>query len=447
MSESRAAISLLMTVISNDESDKLLEILNVVPINVMTLDATNKLLLMLLTQCVNYPTEDCVKTLIDQWKLRVSGESMGLPGVESRMGRFIRLEHKMFLEALYWGDEILAILVSSLNITFFELMRDLIDYKYTLDTNIACDFAFRLVSFTYDNLTELMKIMDSYGDPANYNFQVYQCISIKVMELAPLAPKPKWIFPDVSDRNMLPTLDELDVEVKFIQSEKLDENTELLDQLDLRKLIDWVTDHTKSQLIDIQESDGDDAVRVIIAEQIDRLSESQLDSLIRRTVELQTADSLYSNSRLGQIQGPDNSGVSAEPEESVAGKYRMFPCTIFDYDEDINDFGDLGDVFDWFDPYDLGHGNCQSCLLRIAHRWWAVRIPTEKGGWKGSYCSWSCTQDAAKGLYSAEKLFVVILKILVIARNIDALGIQDRRPNPVIPKKKKLQPAGFDIFI
>jgi len=191
-------------------------------------------------------------------------------------------------------------------------------------------------------------------------------------------------------------------------------------------------------LIDIQESDGDDVVRDIISKQIDRLSESQLDSLIRRTVEVQTADSLYNNGRLGQIQGPDNSGVSAEPEESVAGAYRMFPCSIFDYEDDVNDFGDLGDVFDWFDPYDLGHGNCQNCLLRIAHRWWAVRIPTEKGGWKGSYCSWTCTQKAAKDLYSAEKLFVVILKIMVIAKNIDALGIQDRRPNPVIPKEKEI---------
>ena len=445
--ESQTAMGLMMTYISNNQSDKLTEVISIVPIDAMSRSATDKLLRILLTQCVNYRAESCAQILIEQWKLRVSGETVRLPGVEARIGNVIALEHIMFLEALYWGDEILEFLVEVLDITFFELMLDLIEYKYSEDTNIACETAFRLISHKYKILTELIEIMDGYSSPYDYNNQVYQCLSIKVMELAPLAEKPDWLTPPEADRESLPTVSQLEVEAKAIETAGRDKiNQQLEKQPDLRKVVDWMTESTKSQLIEIQEADGEDAVREIVKQQIDELSEAQLETLIREIVEIQTADSLYTNGRLAQIYGPDNSGVAAEPEESVASKYRMFPCDIFDYDEDINDFGDPGELFDWFDPYELGHGNCQNCLLRIAYRWWAVRIPTEKGGWKGCYCSWDCTQRAAKELYDADRLFIVILKILVIARNIKALGIQDRQPDPEPEPEKEPEPAGFGIF-
>lgn len=425
-----AAIKLMMTHIGNNQADKLLSVLDLVPINSLSREQTDELLRLLLTQCVKYRAETCGAVLIEQWKLRVTAETLSVPGMEARLPNVIAFEHLMFLEALYWGDEILEFLVKVLKITFYELMRDIIEYKYSTETSVACSTAFRLVSWSYDNLIELRNLMDSYSSQYDYNYQVYQCIAIKIMELAPLAPKPGWLTPDVpdSERHTLPTVSQLQTEAIKIQTADLSKLTSEFGD-DLRKVIDLVTEQTKSQLAEIQETDGEDAVRDLISDRIGELSESQLTELISGIIEVQTADSLYTNGRLAQIQGPDNSGVSAEPEESITGRYRMFPCDIFDYESDDDDDNDS---FDWFDPYELGHGNCQQCLNRIKYRWWAVRIPTPKGGWKGSYCSWECCIKAAKQLYTAEPLFTVVLKVLVIARNLDALGIQDRRPDPEV---------------
>jgi len=443
-SESVAAIKLMMTYISNKDPDKLLSVLDIVPINNLSVGETNELLKLLLTHCKNFNSYACGKLLIEQWKLRVTAETVNLPGVEARTPNVIAFEHLMFLESLYWGDDILEFLVTALKITFFELMKDIIEYKYSTETSIACDAAFRLTYVDYATLIELRDIMDSYSSQLDYNFQVYDCIAVKIMELAPLAKKPDWLEPQVSEseRDTLPTVSELHEEVEFILTKGIETASKDLSPDDLREVIDYVTENTKSQLIELKEAEGEDAVRDIIAKRIYELNDGQLNQLISDIVEIQTADSLYTNGRLLQIQGPDNSGGSAEPDESISGGYRMFPCNIFDYDSEDEE------EFDWFDPYNLGHGNCMKCMNRIRFRWWSVRIPTPRGGWKGSYCSWECAINAARELYDAEPLFVVVLKIMVIARNLDALKIQDRRPDPEPEPEPEPEPpvVGFNFF-
>jgi len=441
-SDSITAIELMTTHISNKDPENLLSVLNIIPIGSFTVDDTNKLLKLLLTYCKNFKSYNCGKLLIEQWKLRVTAETVSLPGVDARTGNVIAFEHLMFLEALYWGDDILRFLVDALKITFFELMKDIIEYKYSTETSIACNAAFRLTYVDYATLIELRDIMDNYSSRLDYNFGVYDCIAVKIMELAPLAKMPDWLEPQVSDseRDVLPTISELQKEVDFIIEGGLKKISQDLTTSDLRKVIDFVTENTKSQLIEIKDSEGEDVVRDVIADRIYDLNDSQLNKLVSDIVEIQTADSLYTNGRLLQIQGPDNSGSSAEPDETISGGYRMFPCNIFDYDSEDEE------EFDWFDPYDLGHGNCLKCGLRIRFRWWSVRIPTPKGGWKGCYCSWECATNAAKELYDAEPLFLVILKIMVISRYLDAVKIQDRRPDPKPDPEPEPPVVGFNFF-
>lgn len=441
-SDSMTAIELMTTHISNKDPENLLSVLNIVPIGSLTVDASNKLLKLLLTFCKNSKSYNCGKLLIEQWKLRVTAETVSLPGVDARTGNVIAFEHLMFLEALYWGHDILGFLVKALKITFFELMKDIIEYKYSTETSIACNAAFQLTYVDYATLIELRDIMDNYSSQVDYNYHVYDCIAVKIMELAPLAKMPDWLEPQVSDseRDVLPTISELQKEVDFIIEGGLEKISQDLTTSDLRKVIDVVTKNTKSQLIEIKDSEGEDVVRDVIANRIYELNDGQLNKLVSDIVEIQTADSLYINGRLLQIQGPDNSGGSAKPGETISGGYRMFPCNIFDYDSEDEE------EFDWFDPYDLGHGNCLKCGLRIRFRWWSVRIPTPKGGWKGCYCSWECATNASKELYDAEPLFLVILKIMVISRYLDAVKIQDRRPDPKPDPEPEPPVVGFNFF-
>jgi len=96
---------------------------------------------------------------------------------------------------------------------------------------------------------------------------------------------------------------------------------------------------------------------------------------------------------------------------------RMFTCTVFDYDEEMKRFED------WYE------GFCHQCNSRIRRRWHAVRIPGEKGGWIGCFCSWECVRVALDDVgYNPEMEPKTIQHLLVnlFEKQIRDIGIQDR---------------------
>jgi hypothetical protein len=86
------------------------------------------------------------------------------------------------------------------------------------------------------------------------------------------------------------------------------------------------------------------------------------------------------------VYGPINSmvgeSISDDKECLETGGCRMLLCRCYDrLDED-------DDESDWYT------GACEKCSLRIAKRWYAVRVPVEGGGWRGTFCSWECAAEA-----------------------------------------------------
>ena len=110
-----------------------------------------------------------------------------------------------------------------------------------------------------------------------------------------------------------------------------------------------------------------------------------------------------------------NQDLTRPGKSNLYGGCRMFLCDVFDYDDEDHY------VKDWFT------GVCESCHLRIAHRWYALRKPRAHGGWLGEFCSWDCVRESMVE-YEEEPDLLVHELINIFEAEINEKGIQDRLP-------------------
>lgn len=92
-----------------------------------------------------------------------------------------------------------------------------------------------------------------------------------------------------------------------------------------------------------------------------------------------------------QNYGPVNTGDSDAVECLSYGGCRMMLCNCqvegqegWDSEEDMVYKDEEWEERDWFT------GSCQVCDSQIGRREYALRIPSESGGWYGCCCSWNC---------------------------------------------------------
>jgi len=149
-------------------------------------------------------------------------------------------------------------------------------------------------------------------------------------------------------------------------------------------------------------------------------SEERKMELLKPVLENEKQKSLETDRLLYWTFGPSNPLVSQDltidaPSYKYGGA-RLFLCDLFDYNEEY-DF-----VEDWFT------GNCQQCLLKIRHRWYALRKPRSMGGWDGCFCSWDCVRKWQKEKEDFEMEEDLLTKKLIdiYEQKTKEIGIQDR---------------------
>lgn len=118
--------------------------------------------------------------------------------------------------------------------------------------------------------------------------------------------------------------------------------------------------------------------------------------------------------------GPSNPFFTSD--DPGIGQDRMFLCTYYDYNEDLEDY---------FDNY---KGYCDWKGHKITSKRCAVRMPMPGGGWMGWYCSFLCLREKVNDLEGTEaetKIYnpnVIMTMVDAMAEQLMIMGIYYNEP-------------------
>jgi hypothetical protein len=225
------------------------------------------------------------------------------------------------------------------------------------------------------------------------------------------ASKPKWVF---NLEPVLPSHDELITRADAIVAKHHPKKIQVLEVDDAVKLI---IAGLSQQGLTPEETEE---TQQFLHGMYQSLTPGQKQAVLEQHQRTKETYSLSDDKNLFIWLGPTNMYIHADlTHDHRCCKYggcRMLLCRCFVSDPTEGDFTpfDDNDELDWFT------GACDICGQGIDHFWYAVRMPVNSGGWKNTYCSFSCLEkdiedDLTHGLVS------------ILRANIDGKGIQDRR--------------------
>lgn len=152
-----------------------------------------------------------------------------------------------------------------------------------------------------------------------------------------------------------------------------------------------------------------------ITKKVSQMSPSEKMSMARPLLEdvIKISDKKYF-----QAYGPSNPYRFPSEEDMRDSRDRMLQCDYFEINPDTFE----SSAFD---------GVCWMCQDHIKHKWYSVRAPIPNGGWKGWFCSWSCTARWIKEVneYEDIELFRTAILIKKFQEEINIYKIRDRLPD------------------
>jgi hypothetical protein len=192
------------------------------------------------------------------------------------------------------------------------------------------------------------------------------------------------------------------------------EQKDLPEEKKLLEIADEVADEITNVEIDCEDLDGLVIFLTsglqkygIVAIDVEQVQESLREKLSHMTVDerkeymksflnQQSFEDLNANETLFCILGPVNPIVNGDFTKSdhICYKYggcRMFYCNCYESDwlnPDDEDKPYYPNIPLWFT------GVCENCGREVQKRCYAVRRPLPQGGWRGTYCSWSCLYES-----------------------------------------------------
>jgi len=403
MSKELDTIAITVESIKNDNLKLLDDVLKIMPVENLTVKNQDTLLLTFLSLCTENERKEAAKLILERWNVIYPDNDK------------ISILPRLFLNNKF-DIYILSFLMSIYNdFTFVELMDEFSQWDVSPNVVTACSKADSI--FGPQPLKTYELIRDNAIEHKNYVVEDY--IIAKILEISPFAPKPDYIKNYIEEyfdeyKNKLPTEKELE-ELGEKESKK-ETSLEGIILPDDDEAVNMLTEGLIRWGISIEEINE---AKKLLKEEISS-SEEKKRELLLPIIKNQKEEYLDSDRLLFWIFGPSNpiigQNLTLNTPSAKYGGCRMFLTNLFDYDEEF-DY-----VADWFT------GNCEQCLLRIRHRWYAVRLPRVHGGWEGCFCSWECVKEKLEDIEIDQMQPEILTHQLIEAYKIktEEIGIQDR---------------------
>lgn len=405
------AIQLAMDAIKNNDLQEFITQLQKMPLGNLESFDLNSLLNRFLVLVSQFGRTKFVTPILDIFAL-------DYPGTDRQSSHnFINYQQdsQSFLERVpllvtlflnpFFSVPVLRFVVFSLeDVTFIEIVEDLIDYDSGPSLPLACRRAVEVFGEQQrDVYQSLAQSADDKGNNEIYNFLI-----TKLQETAPFSPVPLWVknftggpIP-IQSQLVIPQFKPSEFQVPYTN---------------IDSVVDLLTEGMANQGLsfeDIEQAKSTLRGLFAVAD-----TQTKID-LLRPIYDIRAAEDLQNNVELFRLLGPSNPIYDADLPLLQYGGYRMLQSNDFDYDEEF------GYIVDWFT------GFCQSCNLRIRYRWHALRMPLEFGGWKDCYCSFPCMRKSLNDdeIRQGRPNIVVRTMLDTIEQQLLHNGIQDRLPDP-----------------
>lgn len=383
------AIQLAILYIKDDNVDRLTKVMNIMPLDQLR-DESEVLLSTFLSVCAGYDRPDAARLILDAWKVIYPEEEQ------------IQLKSKLFMMNGINIPTLAFVSLMDKDFTYVELMDDLMAADNSEEVATACEKADKVFGSqpysTYDIVRE------HASELGNWRVEEYAIASME--EIAPFAPKPNWVRnytdgPLVLESEMyIPQTGEIPFEVPP-DDEAVELLTKGLTQLGI-------------SVDDLEMAKSALGARLAVSTKEEKIE------LLKPIMQNQAQQIMAGDLLLFRLFGPANPLVNQDltkpGKSNLYGGCRMHLCEVFDFDFEENY------VVDWF------NGVCETCHLRIAHRWYAVRKPRGMGGWVGAYCKWDCVRESMIE-YEEEPDLLTHELINIFEQQINEKGIQDRLPD------------------
>lgn len=371
-------------ILKNDEI-KLQQILTKIPFEKLDKNKSNFLLLNLLNICYKSNNKNSTPIIFDTWQRLYPNEIHLIP-IFSLLFTVIPSDNEAFKFAI----------LSFEDITFVEVIVDLINYDTTINAISACNLAI----FVFGN--QKYKTYEFLRDEAisKQNIVIEEFMSLKMDQTAPFQNKPKWVnnyldkLPKENEYP-IPSIDIIielppdTIALKLLEAKANDigltTGENILANEELKAYLDIATREEKLQLFQ---------------------------PILTDTESVQKELDYYRD--LFRLFGPLNLPPLKEDEDVNNEEYRMLTCNIYDYDEEYDV------IRPWFT------GICDYCRKRIRYSWYAIRFPDPEGGFRGCYCSFECLNNDINNVTDETDIAESLIRTL--DHKINEIGIQDRLP-------------------
>ena len=388
--------------IRNNDVDTLSKLLVLVPYDEMDSQTINDFFIKYLEISVSFCRDVCIKKIYDKWNLVYPpSERIPLFSMMVMMTGFD--EHTLaYILKLFGRDEDME------KHTYIDVMYDIISRGSVANTIISCQRAVKLFgeqpNGTYKILMDL-----SLENPNAYEF-----LSYKYRQGSEYAKIPEWMGNWLSSTAKISQSIPYESEVPLIRKE-----LGSFDLPDVDEIVDMLTENMYGRNSD---PNGEAHLKFLEEREITRqlllaATPEQKIEIVRPVKELRFQESLQKDEELFRNSGPSNPMINSGIDDLVYEGCRMFTCMVFDFNEEEDRFED------WYEGY------CHRCNLRIRRRWHAVRMPGDRGGWSGCYCSWECVRlglDEEGFNPEMEPKTVQHLLVNLFEEQMKLIGIQDR---------------------
>jgi hypothetical protein len=383
--------------ISTNNSSLLSKLLNSLPINKISNNKGNDLLVKFLstTALFKYPTLSSI--ILDYYDENSFNNNIST--------------YTYSYSLVSMPDETLKFLASNLpNYTFVDSIDELINYDPSDLTRLATQ---RLVS-SYnipqnDGDIQNLKILIDLADE-NDNDAVSETLQSTYVLHSPFAPKPVWMGNFTGD-DEIPYEDEIEIPDELNPIVELPPTLE--ESVDLLTAGMHQFGYSQDQI---------ETSKMELMEKLSQLPPQEVFKIVKPVLLNNAYKYDEDNIILFRILGPVNNlyNQSLDANDYICTKYggcRMFTCICFDTIDPYDD--SITQNYEWF----LGY--CQQCLNRIQNKFWAVRKPLVDGGWIGCFCSWDCVRE------SIDKPDIALREIINASEEqLIKIGIQERLPVP-----------------
>ena len=388
MSNSLNVIQLAIVYIKDDNMAGLEKVLNVMPLEKLG-DEAEVLLSTFLSVCAGYDRPDAARMILDAW-------SVIYPD-----GEKIQLKSRLFMMNSINLSTLAFVTLMDKEFTYVELMDDLMAADNSEEVVTACNRADEVFGPQPYATYEIVK--EHSAELGNWRVEEYAISSME--ETAPFKEKPGWVQ-NYTKKDLVPESELYVPETGEIPFEvPTDEEA-----------VELLTKGLTQLGISV---DDLEMAKTTLRGKLATSTKAEKISLLKPIMENRAQEIMAGDLWLFRLFGPANPLVNQDltrpGKSNLYGGCRMFLCDVFDYDDEDHY------VKDWFT------GVCESCHLRIAHRWYALRKPRAHGGWTGCYCSWDCVAESMVE-YEEEPDLLVHELINIFEAEINEKGIQDRLP-------------------